>query len=138
MPVLSFANTQLAIRLESEEFDPREGELLFWFQVKMGEDRYANFALTGDPIKIPRNTSEPIDVRLTLKAKETLWQCLGASEMRTETYGCIDVVKALESVNNNFGLIIFPTSSDPDPHLQPSGKLYIHSFIVEPLEGLVD
>lgn len=128
---LDLRNAHVRIVMSADMLDLKGGDVLFWFQVKTGDKRYANFALTGAPLlRSEKYFSHPgFEISIHLTTDEAAWTCLGSSEARADTYGCdISLTDALRSVNNDFGLIIFPVVGDPDLEKQPTGELSINSI----------
>lgn len=126
---LDLTNGLFVISMKTENLDLKGAQLLFWFQVVSPNGKYTNYALIGAPIYQGSSVMQSNQIYVYLPNDSKMWQCLGSSDARSDTYGCsISFQDAIKNVNNDFGLIIMPTQSDPTPNLQPSGKIFIESM----------
>jgi len=124
---VNFKDKHIIIRVSSKELDLKESNLYFWVQSKMPDGMYVNFRYKKPFIfNMNQNRIQKIDMLLTTNEKD--WECMGWSPNRASTYRCDNYLNVISNVNNDFGFILFPTSSNPDPLFQPSGSIYFYQF----------
>ncbi|HEV8444783.1 MAG TPA: hypothetical protein VGQ27_14965 [Steroidobacteraceae bacterium] len=130
MPSIDLRDVTLRVSMRAQAFNPAGGRLVFWFQTKMPDGRFANFAYTSSPLDavLPPDGSELSQFNIKLVADPAAWTCLGAAVDRSDFYGCMDVVNAMSAVKDDFGFIIIPVSDSPDPAGQPMGRIEIQSI----------
>ncbi len=113
---LNLKKSYLSININTSKLVLNEGNLLFWFQSKLKDGRYANYALISQPInkKIKDTLDTYHEVILELPDLESKgWLCLGASNRDSYRYSCSDNFdSAISKVDYDFGFIIFPVSKD--------------------------
>ncbi len=125
---LDLRDAILRVALRVEDLDLKGGQLVFWFQTLMDDGRYANFAYTGEPLNLLLHRRDARNrIEVTLDPDEARWTCLGTSQSRGDTYGCMPLADAMGKVNTDFGFIIFPVDGSPLVEAQPSGAVYIDS-----------
>jgi hypothetical protein len=126
---LDLTNGLFVFSLQTENLNLRGGQVLFWFQVVSPNGTYTNYALFGAPIYQGSSVMQTDETYVYLSTDPGMWKCLGSADARSDTYGCsVSFQDAIKNVNNDFGLIVMPASSDPDPVVQPSGKILIRSM----------
>jgi hypothetical protein len=116
IPFLDLRNKKLKVTLNIHDLKIHEGNLLFWFQTTMPDGKWANYALTSQPInKLITDTSNSFhEVILNFPEREDNgWTCLGASEREMHRFGCNQLfLNSISNVNYDFGFIIFPIDSN--------------------------
>ncbi len=122
---INLDNRTLHIELRSKKLNLKNSKLLFWFQTKASDGKYINFVFTKEQISLDENM-KIIELKFTSKPSD--WTCLGSNANNSGIYSCIPLKDAISDVNIDFGLIIFPTSADSDPSLQPEGQIFIKSI----------
>lgn len=115
----------LYLELRSKSLELKQSKLLFWFQTKASNGKHINFAFTAAPIILDQNRTI---VKLKLTNKPADWTCLGSSIDRANTYDCVSIAEAITNVNLDFGLVILPTSDDPNPVKQPQGQILVKTI----------
>ena len=122
---LNLEDRTLYLKLRSSNLDLKQSKIFFWFQTKAINGKYINFVYTKVPIHLDEKM-KTLEIKFTSNASD--WICLGSNERRKDTYDCIDLKDAISDVNIDFGLIIFPTSNDPSPLMQPEGQIFIKAI----------
>ncbi len=124
---IDISNAILELEIATQNLNLKGSKLLFWFQNNAPNGKFANFALTGTPIDV-KSDGITRRILLDLSSKKDNWTCLGTSLSRADTYDCMPVEESAKKVDIDFGFIIFPVSSNPDPTLQPTGIIKIKSI----------
>lgn len=126
---VDLADARLQFRMrQGQPIRANGAKLHFWFQT---HDRrtgmLVNYAYTRHDLLQGLDSEvgrwRLFSLRLSTNPKD--WTCLGASEDRSDTYGCsASVVDALKSVDTDFGLILLPV----DAKKLPTGALDLDDF----------
>lgn len=123
---LDLTNGLFVASLQTDDLNLRGSQVLFWFQVLSPNGKSTNYALSGSPVLGNSTVPQSGEIYLNLPTDPKMWQCLGSSTSSQDSYDCsVPFEDAIKNVNNDYGLIIMPTVGDPDPNLQPSGKIAI-------------
>ncbi len=119
-----FRNALLRLRVRGQ-LEAKGARLVLHIQSKAGE-KYVNFALTRQPIRITPEWSEQT---LHLRPDPAEWTCLGARHDR-EWLGTGEIEPVLAGVNRDIHFSLFPLDIAPaapidgDPHLLKAGEDY--------------
>lgn len=103
-----FANARLSLRLKGE-LENRGARLVLLVQSKVGEI-ITPWALTSQPFEITKDWSQQT---VTCLPDADQWTCLGGRHDRQDYYDRADLAKALQDVNVNIMLILFPLTIEP-------------------------
>lgn len=122
-----FTNAKIHLRLRGQ-VDLKGAQLMLLVQADVGPVR-TNWTLTGQPLRITKRWSEQT---LHLTPEPSQWTCMGVRSVGADTpnYGEAPIAQALEDVNVNIILILFPLDVRPfttpagDPHVLRAGKDY--------------
>jgi len=123
LPEIDLRGLMLRASMKTEHLDVKEGSLYFWFQMLAPDGRWVNYAYTGRSISSLLRDEKFTEVRLRFTPDPASWTCLGASDVRSDFYGCIPLEDAMSHVNGDFGFVILPVNENPLAELQPSGKI---------------
>ena len=104
----NLTNARMTVRLRGD-VDLKGAMLTLWVQADVGNTR-PNFALTGQSLAITRDWSEQT---LLLSADPAQWTCVGGRHDLTDLYGYGDIRDALQDVNCDLILVLFPLNVVP-------------------------
>ena len=104
----NLTNARMTVRLRGD-VDLKGAMLTLWVQADVGNTR-PNFALTGQSLAITRDWSEQT---LLLSADPGQWTCVGGRHDLTDLYGYGDIRDALQDVNCDLILVLFPLNVVP-------------------------
>ena len=104
----NLTNARMTVRLRGD-VDLKGAKLTLWVQADVGDTR-PNFALTGQSLAITHDWSEQT---LLLSADPAQWTCVGGRHDLTDLYGYGDIGDALQDVNCDLILVLFPLNVVP-------------------------
>ncbi len=124
----NFTDAKMTVRLRGE-VDLRGAQMVLWVQADVLHPRTrVNLALTGQPFRITKDWSEQT---VTLSPDPEQWVNGGSRWDRTETYGWGFIQEALQDLNADFILVLFPLKvvpvgdiKEPEMHILAAGKDY--------------
>jgi len=110
---LDLRNAEVVLRWRAPQLQlPPDASLLLWFQTRTSAldarpQRYANFVLTGQPLRYTAASGGWQDDVLKLEPVNSRYACLGSSPERADTYGCdLDAIDAMKNWNVDLGIVI--------------------------------
>lgn len=104
----NLTDARMTVRLRGD-VELKGAKLTLWVQADVGETR-PNFALTGQSLAITRDWSEQT---LALSPDPAQWTCVGGRHDLTDRYGYGDIRDALQDVNCDLILVLFPLNVVP-------------------------
>lgn len=120
-----FTNACITLHAKGE-LKNRGSQLVFLVQTTM-DGLTSGWALTASPFIVSEDWTEQT---IVAAPEPSQWTCLGSRQDRSRFYGWIDLRRALQHVNANIMLVLFPLEVVPmgpipgDAHLLRTGRDY--------------